>query len=73
MKTRVLRGLTDILVGLVTLALFLAIDSYLHVAADMRKGLIVLAILCLAAGFLRGLGAPASTLLKALLVGQDLF
>jgi hypothetical protein len=41
MKTRVLRGMTDILVGLVSLALFLAIDSYLHVAADMRKGLLV--------------------------------
>jgi hypothetical protein len=70
MKGRVLSGFTDILVGLVPLALFVAIDSYLHVGADMRKAMLMLAILCLGAGFLRGLGAPASTLLKALLVGS---
>lgn len=70
MKGRVLSGFTDILVGLVPLALFVAIDSYLLVGADMRKAMLVLAILCLEAGFLRGLGAPASTLLKALLVGS---
>jgi hypothetical protein len=58
----------DVLAGLGALVLFVVCDSFLHIAADLRSAVIVLALFCLAAGFVRGAGRPENTWLKGLLV-----
>jgi len=70
MKSRLLSGAVDILAGLATLVLFAAADSFLHVGADFREAVVVLALLSLAAGFLRGSGRPGNAWLKGLLVAS---
>jgi thiol-disulfide isomerase/thioredoxin len=60
----------DILAGLATVVLFVAADGFLHVAADFREAVVVLALLSLAAGLLRGSGQPANAWLKGLLVAS---
>ena len=70
MRTRLISGAADILAGLAALILFLVTDSILHVGADFRQGVIVLSLLCLAAGLLRGTGRPENTWLRGLLVAS---
>ena len=70
MKNVLISGAADILAGLAALALFVVADIYLHVGADLREGLIVLAVLGIAAGLLRGSGRPRNTWWKGLLVGS---
>jgi thiol-disulfide isomerase/thioredoxin len=70
MKSRLLSGAFDILAGLAALVLFVAADGFLHVGADFREAVVVLALLSLAAGLLRGSGRPANAWLKGLLVAS---
>ncbi len=43
MKSRLVSGAVDILAGLATLVLFVAADGVLHVGADFREAVVVLA------------------------------
>ena len=52
------------------LVLFVLGDSYFHVGADLRLGVVALAILCLCAGLVRGQGRPGNAWLKGLLVNS---
>src|SRR5581483_75816 len=61
-------AIADVLTGLATLFLFFLADAFLHIAADLRIGLIAIAGLYLGAGLLRGGAAPAGALRKGLLV-----
>ena len=70
MRSRLISGTADILAGLAALVLFVVADSFLHVAADLRVGVVVLSLLCLAAGLLRGTGRPDNAWLKGLLVAS---
>ena len=70
MKSRLVSGAVDILAGLATLVLFVVADSVLHVGADFREAVGVLALLCLAAGLLRGSGRPGNVWLKGLLIAS---
>ena len=70
MRSRVISIVADILTGLAALFLFILGDSYLHVGADLRICVVVLAVLYVCAGFLRGEGRPGNAWLKGLLVGS---
>ncbi len=70
MKNRLLSGAADILAGLAALAVFLLTDAFIHVAADFREAVLVLSVLCLSAGLLRGSGRPVNAWLKGLLVAS---
>jgi len=70
MRSRLLSGAVDILAGLAALVLFVAADGFLHVGADFREAVVVLALLSLAAGLVRGSGRPANAWLKGLLVAS---
>jgi len=70
MRSRLIAGAADILAGLAALVLFVVIDSFLHVGADLREGVVILSILCLAAGLLRGTGRPENAWLRGLLVAS---
>jgi thiol-disulfide isomerase/thioredoxin len=70
MRSRLLSGAVDILAGLATLVLFVAADGFLHVGADFREAVVVLALLSLAAGLLRGSGQPGNAWLKGLLIAS---
>jgi hypothetical protein len=59
-------GTADILAGLAAPVLFVVTDSFLHVGAHLREGVVVLSLLYLAAGLLRGTGAPDNVWLKSL-------
>ena len=54
MKARLIPVVLDVVVGLVAFAVFLALDTYLHVASDLRTAIICLAVLYLGAGIVRG-------------------
>jgi thiol-disulfide isomerase/thioredoxin len=56
----------DVLTGLLALVLFLAVDNYFHIAADLRTAVVSLAALYLCAGLIRG--RSGSVWLKGLLV-----
>jgi thiol-disulfide isomerase/thioredoxin len=45
--------------GLVAFGLFIALDTYLHVASDLRTAIVSLAVLYLCAGLVRGRGGNA--------------
>jgi hypothetical protein len=60
----------DALTGLAALALFVVADNRFHVGADLREGLVVLAVLYLCAGALRGKGPPKAAWLKGLVVSS---
>ena len=60
----------DALTGLAALALFVFADNRFHVGADMCEGLVILAILYLCAGVLRGHGRPQAAWLKGLVVSS---
>ena len=70
MRSRLISGAVDILAGLAALVLFVAADGFLHVGADFREAVAVLALLSLAAGLVRGSGRPANAWLKGLLVAS---
>ena len=70
MTSRLVSSAADILAGLSALVLFVVTDSFLHVGADLREGVVVLSLLCLAAGLLRGTGRPKSAWTKGLLVAS---
>jgi len=70
MRSRLASGTADILAGLASLVLFVVTDSFLHVGADLREGVVVLSLLYLAAGLLRGTGRPDNAWLKGLLVAS---
>lgn len=67
MKTRIVSVALDVLTGVVAVGVFIALDTYFHVASDLRTATISLATLFLCAGFVRGRGGNAW--LKGLQVG----
>ena len=70
MKSRLLSGAADVLAGLAALLVFFLTDGFIHVASDFREAVLVLSVLCLSAGLLRGNGRPANAWLKGLLVSS---
>lgn len=66
MKTRILSVVLDVLTGVVALGVFIALDTYFHVASDLRTATVSLAVLFLCAGLVRGRGGNAW--LKGMLV-----
>ena len=60
----------DILTGLAAMMLFLLTDAFLHVAADTRIGVIVIAALYFCAGLSRGNATPVNPWVKGLLVSS---
>ncbi len=70
MRSRLVSGAVDILAGLAALALFVAADNFLHVGADFREAVVVLALLYIAVGLLRGAGRPGTAWQKGLLVAS---
>lgn len=70
MRDKVISVVSDILTGLAALVLFVLGDTYFHVGADLRIGVVVLAILYLCAGLVRGQGRPENAWLKGFLVNS---
>jgi thiol-disulfide isomerase/thioredoxin len=70
MRDRVISVVVDILSGLAALGLFVFGDSFFHVGADLRMGVVALAILYFCAGLVRGQGRPGNAWLKGLLVNS---
>jgi thiol-disulfide isomerase/thioredoxin len=70
MRNAFASGAADILAGLAALVLFVLGDNYLHVGADLRAAVIILALLYLCAGFVRGHSRPGNAWLKGLLVSS---
>jgi thiol-disulfide isomerase/thioredoxin len=70
MRRTLLSVSADVLTGLAALALFLLGDIFIHVAADLRIGVVSLALLYLVAGFVRGHGRPGNAWLKGVLVSS---
>jgi len=60
----------DVIAGIIGLLLFVLSDTYLHVGADLRVAVLVLAALYLCAGLVRGHGRPRNPLLKGLVVSS---
>lgn len=70
MRVRIISVVADILAGLVGFFLFIVGDAFLHLAADLRLCIVSLAVLYLAAGFVRGQGGLGNAWLKGLLVSS---
>lgn len=70
MRSRLISGTADILAGLAAFVLFVVADSFLHVAADLREAVVVLSLMYLAVGLLRGTSRPDNAWLKGLLVAS---
>jgi thiol-disulfide isomerase/thioredoxin len=70
MRGRVASGAADVLAGLAAVFLFVIIDSFVHIAADLRQGVVALALLSAIAGLVRGAARPENLWLKALLVAS---
>jgi thiol-disulfide isomerase/thioredoxin len=70
MRGRVISVVADILSGLSALVLFVLGDSFFHVGADLRIGVVALAVLYLCAGLVRGQGRPENAWLKGFLVNS---
>jgi thiol-disulfide isomerase/thioredoxin len=70
MRGSIVSGASDTLAGLSALFLFAVIDSLVHVGADLRHGVLVLALLCGTAGFARGAGRPENAWVKGLLIAS---
>jgi len=60
----------DILTGLAAMLLFILTDGFLHVGADSRIGVIVIAALYFCAGLSRGNTTPVNAWVKGLLVSS---
>ena len=54
MRTRIIPVVLDVGVGLVAFAVFVALDTFLHLASDLRIAIICLAVLYLCSGLVRG-------------------
>jgi thiol-disulfide isomerase/thioredoxin len=54
MKTRIVSMVLDVSMGLVALGVFVAADTYFHVAADLRTFVVSVAALYLCVGLIRG-------------------
>jgi thiol-disulfide isomerase/thioredoxin len=67
MKTRIVSVVLDLVMGLVAFGVFVALDTFFHVASDLRTAILSLAVLFLCAGLLRGRGGNGW--LRGLLVG----
>ncbi len=70
MRNKVISIVADILTGLAALVLFVLGDTYFHVAADLRMGVVVIAVLYLCVGLARGQGRPENVWLKGFLVNS---
>lgn len=70
MRSTLISAVADILTGLAALVLFVLGDDYLHLGADLRVAVVVLALLYLLAGLFRGHGRPGNAWLKGLLVSS---
>jgi thiol-disulfide isomerase/thioredoxin len=70
MRSTVISAVADVLMGLGPLVLLVLGDNYLHVFADLRVAVVVLAALYLCVGIVRGRGRPRNAVLKGLLVGS---
>jgi len=60
----------DVLTGLTAMVLFVLTDAFIHVGADLRVGVVVLAALYFCAGLTRGNTRPANPWLKGLLISS---
>jgi hypothetical protein len=58
MRVKIISVVVDILTGLAAFFLFILGDAFIHLAADLRLCILSLAVLYLAAGFVRGQGVP---------------
>ncbi len=67
MKNTLISGAADILTGLAALVVFILVDNHFHVGADLPVTVIVLALLYLCAGLVRGRSRPGNAWLKGLL------
>ena len=63
-------AVADTLAGLGAVFLFLFIDAFVHIGADLRQGVVGLALLSGVAGFTRGAARPENLWLKSLLVAS---
>jgi thiol-disulfide isomerase/thioredoxin len=70
MSVKIISVGADILTGLIAFFLFILGDAVIHLAADLRLCIVSLAVLYLAAGFVRGQGGPENVWLKGLLVSS---
>jgi thiol-disulfide isomerase/thioredoxin len=70
MRVKIISVVVDILTGLAAFFLFILGDAFIHLAADLRLCILSLAVLYLAAGFVRGQGGPGKIWLKGLLVSS---
>jgi len=70
MRGRLTSGAPDILAGLVAVFLFVVIDSFVHIGADLSQGVVALALLSALAGLARGAARPENLWLKSLLVAS---
>ena len=64
------RSAADVVTGFAALVLFILADSLIHVAADLRVGVVVVAALYFCAGLTRGKTGPANAWLKGLAVSS---
>jgi thiol-disulfide isomerase/thioredoxin len=70
MRVKIVSVVADILTGLAAFLLFILGDAFIHLAADLRLCILTLAVLFLAAGFVRGQGRPGNCWLKGILVSS---
>lgn len=70
MRVKIISIVADILTGLVAFFLFILGDAFIHLAADLRLCILSLAVLYLAAGFVRGQGGPGNAWLKGIQVSS---
>jgi thiol-disulfide isomerase/thioredoxin len=70
MRVEIISVVADILTGLAAFFLFILGDAFVHLAADLRLCIVSLAVLYLAAGFVRGQGGPGNVWLKGILVSS---
>jgi thiol-disulfide isomerase/thioredoxin len=70
MRVKIISVVADILTGLAAFFLFILGDAFVHLAADLRLCIVSLAVLYLAAGFVRGQGGPGNVWLKGILVSS---
>ena len=64
------RSVSDVLSGLAAMVLFVLADSFVHVGADLRVGVVVVGALYCCAGFTRGRTGPANAWMKGLVVSS---
>lgn len=70
MRVNIISVVADIVTGFAAFVLFILGDAFTHLAADLRLFILSLAVLYIAAGFVRGQGRPENVWLKGLLVSS---